>query len=64
MMAALINRAGGWLTHSPNWLTEEDAVKMKREEPLQGPNDVWLTVPRPGGGGAYIPRNQGEAQGV
>ena len=29
MMAALINRAGGWLTHSPNWLTEEDAVKMK-----------------------------------
>ena len=28
MMAALINRAGGWLTQSPNWLTEEAAGKM------------------------------------
>ena len=29
MMAALINRAGGWMTHSPNFLTEEAAGKMK-----------------------------------
>ena len=28
MMAALINRAGGWLTQSPNWLTEVVAGKM------------------------------------
>jgi hypothetical protein len=28
MMAALINRAGGWLTKTPNWLTEEEAAKM------------------------------------
>ena len=28
MMAALINRAGGWLTQSPNWLTEEVAGNM------------------------------------
>ena len=29
MMAALINRAGGWLTHTPNFLAEADAAKMK-----------------------------------
>ena len=29
MMAALINRAGGWLNKSPNWLTEEVALKTK-----------------------------------
>ena len=28
MIAALINRAGGWMTHSPNFLTEEVAGKM------------------------------------
>ena len=28
MMAALINRAGGWLTQSPNFLAEADAAKM------------------------------------
>jgi hypothetical protein len=29
MMAALINRAGGWLTKKPNFLTEEAARSMK-----------------------------------
>jgi hypothetical protein len=28
MIAALINRGGGWLTQSPNFMTEEVADKM------------------------------------
>ena len=64
MMAALINRAGGWLTRSPNWLTEEDAEKMQIEGPLQGPDGRVAYRPMPGGGGAHVPRNQGEAPGV
>jgi hypothetical protein len=42
MMVALINRAGGWLTKSPNWLTEEDAAKMKARNLSKALTDCGL----------------------
>ena len=59
--------------HQPGWGLADALAELadgrsrwqdERAEPLQGPDDVWLTVPWPGGGGAHVPRNQGEAPGV
>ena len=35
MMAALINRAGGWLTNKPNYLTDEAAGKLSARKRSQ-----------------------------